>query len=193
MNGRKGFRNAWAWWPGRSSKPVCGLEGGRGGSIPPHSAVRRRGREMIGAAIDCHKLTYRLIRHPPSVSSLTLSSFRCTFSVLDSFSAYDETIFEGWNRRAALKRHHVPPSLLPHNPQFSRPGNKCRAHPVSVDLAVAVFEHDLISGIELIQMVENPPAPSSPVAHAVACEVDVSLRTRRPRQRGFGHVGYTVL
>src|SRR5215210_8227118 len=46
----KGLWNAWAWWPGRSSKPVCGLEGGCGGSIPPHSALRVEGREMIGEA-----------------------------------------------------------------------------------------------------------------------------------------------
>jgi len=33
---------------------------------------------MIGAAIDCHKLTYKLTRHLPSVSSFSLTSFRCS-------------------------------------------------------------------------------------------------------------------
>ncbi len=26
--------NVWAWWPGQSSKPVCGRKNVRGGSIP---------------------------------------------------------------------------------------------------------------------------------------------------------------
>src|SRR5215211_866756 len=88
-----------------------------------------------------------------------------------------QALLEGGVGGACLQRHHVPPPNLPHHPHSLRIGYEYLAYAVSVGGASPVLEHYLISPLKLMEVVEEHAAPGSSVAHAVSCQVDVSLST----------------
>src|SRR5215217_4664859 len=102
---------------------------------------------------------------------------QCRKMGLDSVGTYDQALLEGGVGGACLQRNHVPPPHLPHHPHVFRIGYEELAYAVSVGPAALVLEHYLISPLQLIEVVEDHAAPGSPIAHAMSCQVDVSLST----------------
>src|SRR5215207_5693651 len=95
-----------------------------------------------------------------------------------------QALLEGGVGGACLQRHHVPSPNLPHYPHVLRIGYEYLAYAISVGGACPIPEHYLISPLKLVEVVEEHTAPGTSVAHAMSCQVDVSLRTLRPRQGG---------
>ena len=102
-------------------------------------------------------------------------------ATLDTVGAHDHALLEGRVRGTGLQRHHVPPTHLPHHPHVGGICDERLADPVPLNLAVAVLEDDEVSFTQLVELVEDEPAPGTVIAEAVAGEVHVPLGGVGPR------------